>query len=145
MNDKTKYLVIVLGVFVAGFLFAFSINPGQVEAGTTKVKTLHDGTALLKNSDSGPPASLEIPEGVALTDVFISRKNASFNDCALDIVGFDPNTRGEESFRLIVIDEQDGYAEMHLESGLRSSAERPIVLRNFPGNCWVHVFWTGHE
>jgi hypothetical protein len=154
MNDKIKYLVIVLVVFVAGALFAFSIKPGQVVAENTKVKTLRDGNEFLcfiLSSCSPEVNILEIPAGVVLTDLVLDPQTASVEDpCKTLLLGVLPD--GSEHVLLDLDPIRPTYendfsptnAELHLESGLQSTVERKIVVR-LVGGCRVRAFWTGYE
>ncbi len=154
MKDMTKYLVIVLGVFVAGLLFSFSIEPGLVAVAANE-KKLRDGHADLVFGFPYPDAtSLDIPAGVVLTDLVLRGArvgHVSSPECHVHLVGFNPTTRGEETlFRYFVPIHNEAEAappltELHLESGLRSSENRRIQVRSITEYCSIAVFWTGYE
>ena len=95
--------MIVWGVFVAGFLVAFSFKPGQVAAENTKAKALRDGHEILflHPSPSAPPQSVKIPVGVVLTDLILDVTGSTnlITHCKVWLKGVNPLIRdGQEIY-----------------------------------------------
>jgi hypothetical protein len=97
---------------------------------------LRSGQLELLGTSSQP-----IPAGVVLTDLVVSRMAAG---CEVSL-----HQGEDESIRLAPVRDaaERVYAELHLETGLLSTADRPLTLRNGGGpSCSVvSASYTGYE
>ncbi len=174
MSNKTKFILLVLGVFLAGLLFSFS-KPGQVVAdmkpllvevlnlplpvtGAVNVEnlpldeksnslrtipaadSLRYGQALLVSGER----RVLIPEGVVLTDVLLYRDITSNDDPCPIWVGRFENGSNIYLFHFMP-SAVDPLVELHLESGLLSTASSSVMIYLNANNCNVLGGWTGYE
>ena len=92
--------------------------------------------------DVAGSVSEPVPDGVVLTDLVMSRMNAN---CEMRLHQGD-----DEGIRLApTLDAAERVgAELHLETGLLSTADRPLTLRSEGGpfcTSQTFAFWSGYE
>jgi len=78
-----------------------------------------------------------VSAGVVLTDLVVASKDP---DCTHATIGLFPNEHGAATLSLPL----DGKAELHLQTGVLSTDESPLVIQ-VPFNCAATVFWSGYE
>ena len=135
-------------VSITGSLPIGSNNIGTVNvASLPSTPALVSGTGVLPNGTA--LAQVIVPAGDILTDVVVNYSGNGVNNCdAIDIVTVD-STGAQNGFLTELLTNRvvNGPAEdeLHLQSGLPSTALHRLAIQNGDGSCTFSVFWSGHQ
>jgi hypothetical protein len=122
-----------------------------------------DGSSIIAKGTGGytQDAMIAIPEGIVLTDLVLQALDGDDHPCQVNVKTSDQVGQDDELFRLNVplfkdVNEEGFFnplgandypspRELHLESGLLSTASRQILVALWVNDCAVRVFWTGYQ
>ncbi len=109
---------------------------------TPGTRVLRDGWDII-SFESAFPRSLDVPEGVVLTD-FVIELAISFDGQPCFVWFFKIENDAIGPLFTPRVTAASPFAEMHFHSGMRSTAERKLGFF-VNANCRVNVLWTGYE
>jgi hypothetical protein len=127
---------------------AGTVTVGNLPVQNGKVQVASAAPVLRRGRQflNGASSSLSVPYGVVVTDVVVAFGDAHpLNGAPTEWCSVEILAGGAAEFVGVLTAEKDrDEQELHLQTGLRSTAEQPLEFFNrLP--CGMHVSWTGYE